>query len=230
MMKMTKKIKLAFLTAAVCTALMTGTLYAADGQPTELNGDTVDYNTNSGIIVATGNVVMKQGTSTVTGAQATYNSKTQEGTVTGGVVADKDDMHMTAEIVVTDGKNHMLASGSVIAIKGDKTLTGPRIDYYEDKDYILIEKDGKVTMPDGTFTADRMEGYLKDNRFTGTGHAHLLSPPRELEAGGDQADYYGEESGKVVLTGNAWAIQENNTLKSSRLTIYLADDKTKVEQ
>ena len=27
------------------------------------------------------------------------------------------------------------------------------------------------------------------------------------------------------MTGNAWAIQENNTMRGNRLTVYLADDR-----
>ena len=42
-----------------------------------------------------------------------------------------------------------------------------------------------------------------------------------MEAGGDNADYVGKEQGRVVLTGNAWAVKENNTMKSNKLTLYL---------
>ena len=41
------------------------------------------------------------------------------------------------------------------------------------------------------------------------------------KAGGDHADYVGKEQGRVVLTGNAWAVKENNTMKSNKLTLYL---------
>ena len=75
-----------------------------------------------------------------------------------------------------------------------------------------------------------MEGWLKDNHFKGIGNAHIVSPPKSFEGGGDQAEYFGQENGKAVLTGNAWAIQENNTMKSQRLTVHLADDgQAKVE-
>ncbi len=57
------------------------------------------------------------------------------------------------------------------------------------------------------------------------GRTHTMSPPRDFEGGGDVAEYWGKESGKAVLTGNAWAVQENNTLKSKKITIFLADDK-----
>ena len=47
-----------------------------------------------------------------------------------------------------------------------------------------------------------------------------------MEAGGDQVDYDGKQEGKAVLSGNAWAIQDNNTIRGNRLTVYLADDGT----
>ena len=43
------------------------------------------------------------------------------------------------------------------------------------------------------------------------------------EGGGDEAEYFGKDSGKLVLTGNAWAVQDNNTLKSGRLTVFLQE-------
>ena len=80
---------------------------------------------------------------------------------------------------------------------------------------------GTITTQDGTFTADYMEGWMNDEHCKGVGSAHVVSPPRQFEGGGDEAEYFGKESGKLVLTGNAWAIQENNTLRSQRLTVYL---------
>ena len=47
--------------------------------------------------------------------------------------------------------------------------------------------------------------------------------PKNFEGGGDMLEYFGKENGKVVLTGNAWAIQDNNTLKSGRLTVFLQE-------
>jgi lipopolysaccharide export system protein LptA len=226
MMKL-KKMQMALLTTAVCF-ILTGTLYAADSKPVELNANTVEYDTQTGLITATGSVKMIQDGAVLTGASAQYNSKTQEGFVTGGVVADKADMHMTAATIKTSGANHMIATGNVVVVKADKTLTGPQIDYYPDTDYAVIESNARVTMTDGTFTSDRMEAYLKENRLIGTGNVHIVSPPRNLDAVGDQATYYGQDDGKVILTGNAVATQNNNTLRSNKLTIYLAGGKADV--
>jgi len=230
MMNYTKKMKTALLTASFCT-LLSGTLYAADNKPVELTADTVEYNSQSGVINAVGNVVMVQEGTRMTGAHGVYNSKTQEGTVSGNVVADKDGMHMTAETVVTDGKNHMQATGNVIAVKDDKTLTGPLIDYYTDRNYAVVPSDAKLAMQDGSIiTSNKMEAYMTEDHLIGTGNVHIVSPPRNLEAFGDQLDYYGKEDGKAILTGNAVATQDNNTLKSNRLTIYLADGQAKVKE
>lgn len=222
-----KKMQMALLTTAACF-ILTGTLYAADSKPVELNANTVEYDTQTGLITATGSVKMIQDGAVLTGASAQYNSKTQEGFVTGGVVADKADMHMTAATIKTSGANHMIATGNVVVVKADKTLTGPQIDYYPDTDYAVIESNARVTMTDGTFTSDRMEAYLKENRLIGTGNVHIVSPPRNLDAVGDQATYYGQDDGKVILTGNAVATQNNNTLRSNKLTIYLAGGKADV--
>lgn len=223
MMNYLKKWKVAALTAGICM-VFGGTLYAADNKPVELTADTVEYNSQSGMVTATGNVVMIQEGARITGVRGEYNSKTQAGTVSGNVVADKEDMHMTADTVKSLDANHMLATGNVVAVKADKTLTGPIVDYYSDKNYVIVPSNAKVVMADGTMTSDKLEGYLTDNHLIGTGNVHILSPARNMEAFGNQADYYGQEQGKVILTGNAVAIQDNNTIKSNRLTLYLADD------
>ena len=58
-----------------------------------------------------------------------------------------------------------------------------------------------------------------------------MSPPRKLEAGGDRMDYYGLKVNKAVLTGHAWAVQDNNTMHGNVLTLYLAQDgQAKVSQ
>lgn len=222
-MEKIEKLKRILAIAAVGAALTSGTLYAA-GEPASLDGDTVDYDMKTGVITATGNVLMTKGSARVAGAKAVYNSKTEEGNVTGGVIAQKEDMRMTAAECMTDGKDHMIATGDVHGQKADKTFAGERVDYFAPDEYMLMETGGIVTSKDGTITADRLEGWLKEDRYKGTGHAHLVSPPKKLEAGGDQLDYFGQQQGKAILTGNAWAIQDNNTLNSSRLTIYIADD------
>ena len=206
-------------------------------EPSELNADNVEYNMNSGIVLATGNVLLKHGTGRATGARAMYNTKTMEAYLTENVIAERDGVKITCNDLRSDGKGHMQANGNVHGTQiiqpnekypnGDtRTFTGEHVDYYpDDKKHFVVPTGGLITMNDGTFTADHMEGWLDDEHYIGTGNAHAVSPPRQMEAGGDRADYFGQEGGKLVLTGNAWAIQENNTVRGNRLTVYMAEDK-----
>ncbi|SFT61768.1 lipopolysaccharide export system protein LptA [Selenomonas sp. GACV-9] len=218
------KMKKTLLALAVSVVLPMSSMSAA-GEPAELDADTVTYDMSTGVATATGDVLMKRGTARVSGATATYNSKTQEATVEGNVIATRDDMRMTCAKVVSDGQGHIMAVGSVQGVQGDKSFAGEQVDYYpEQGKYVLMPSGGTLTSADSTFTANRIEGWLDAEHYIGTGNAHVVSTSRNMEAGGDQMDYQGKEQGVVVVTGNAWAIQDNNTLKSNRLTLYLAQD------
>ncbi len=232
-MNIKDNIKKAILLAGVATIALSGTIYAAAdsaGEKASLDAEEVEYDMNSGIVKATGNVVMVKGNATVTGNYAEYDSNKKDGKVIGNVVAVKEDMRMSADSVVTDGSNHMIASGSVNGTKADKHFVGPRVEYFDSNQYVLIPNGGTISSNEGTFTADYMEGYMTDDRLLGRGNVHMISPPNNMEAGGDQLEYFGTESGKAILTGNAWAVQDNNTLKSKKLTVFLAEDgKAKVK-
>lgn len=221
------KMKGLLMALVALTSLQMGTLYAAESGdvPASLDADTLEYNMNTGEAVASGNVLLKRGTSKVAGAHATYNSKTQAATVDGNVIAVRDDLRMTCEHLMSDGQEHMMATGNVHATQGDKSFSGEQVDYFpQQNDYVVIDRGGTMTQGDDTFTADRIYGWLKDEHYIGQGNAHVVSPSRGMEAGGDQMDYYGKTDKKAVITGNAWAVQENNTMRSNRMMIYLADD------
>ena len=236
-MNMKNNIKKAIVLASIASLAISGTIYAADDtskEKTTLDAEEVEYDMESGLANASGNVVMTKGNAVVTGDYAEFDSKTKNGKVSGHAVAVKEDMHMSANVVVTDGSNHMVASGSVDGTKADKHFAGPQVEYFDTNQYVLIPNGGQIDGPEGTFTADYMEGFMMTNRIIGKGNAHMVSPPNNMEAGGDQVDYYGADpgaqNGKAILTGNAWAIQDNNTLKSKKLTVFLADDgKAKVK-
>lgn len=205
--------------------------------PSSLNADEVTYDMNSGVITATGNVLLKHGTGKATGAKAMYNVKTMESYLVENVIVTRDDLKITCNSLRNNGQGHMQADGNVIGTQtispnekypnGDtRTFKGEHVDFYpDDKKHVVIPTGGIVTSGDGTFTADHMEGWLDEEHYIGTGNAHAISPPRQMEAGGDRVDYFGKDQGKAILTGNAWAIQENNTIRGNRLTVYLADDK-----
>ena len=211
-------------------------------EDSSLAADQVDYNMNAGTISAEGNVLLRYGTGTATGTRAMYNTNTQEAYLIGNVIVVREGMRLTCDSLINDGYGHMQADGNVYIEQkveptpdkpqGDlRTFTGGHVDYYpDDRQHIVIPTGGIAKSNDGSFTADYMEGWIDDQYYVGQGNAHLLSVPRQLEAGGDRIDYYAAENGKAVLSGNAWAIQENNRLKGNRVTVYLADEPKKPGQ
>jgi lipopolysaccharide export system protein LptA len=219
------------LMAVLAAALIFGTadgLCAVRSGPVEVAADTIDYDATTGVINAKGGVSMTQDAAVLTGANAEYNVKTQESHITGGVKVIKEDMTMTAAEVKGYGNSRFVATGNAVLVKGQNTLTGPLIDYDAAKQYALVPQSAYLSMPDGTMTADRLEAFINENRAAGSGNVHIVSDTRHLDATSDNAVYYGgqeQQQGKVVLTGNARAVQEGNVLTGETLTIRL-DDKT----
>ena len=208
-----------------------------DDQPSEVNADVIEYDMNTGVVAAEGNILLKHGTTRATGLHAMFNVNTKEAHLIGNVIVVDEDMRITCNALKSNGQGHMVADGNVIATQnlapnekypeGDtRTFTSEHIDYFpDDRKHVVIPTGGVAeSRVEGTFTADNMEGWIDDERYIGKGNAHLVSTQRNLEAGGDQVDYDGKQEGKAVLSGNAWAIQDNNTIRGNRLTVYLADD------
>lgn len=212
--------------AAMSMVMSMGTIFAADEEPISMDADTVEYDMKTGVVKAKGDILMVQGDLKITGQDGEYNVNTQEGRLEGNVIAVKPSksMRVTADKVTSDAQQHMVATGNVHGVMEDKTFDGTIIEYFQPQDYVLIRERGIVTSKDGTFTADVMEGYLKDEHLIGRGNVYVVNPVNDMEAGGDLLNYYGLDQGKAVLTGNAWAVQNNNTLKSNQLTILLAKD------
>ena len=222
-----KKLYRGILTLLAVGAVCTAAAAPQQGnEPTNLTADSLTYDTTTGLVTAEKNVRLEQGTGWIEGARATYNTKTEEGTVEGGVRAMREDMNLSCDRLFAASQEHWQATGSVHMVKAERTFTGPQVDYYPSQnDYILAGSGGTITSADGTLTADRLEGWMKENRFIGTGNAHIVSPPRDLEGGGDRMEYFGGvERPYVVLDGSAWVFQGNNMARSNHMTVYLADD------
>ena len=220
------KLKKTLALAMVCFVISGANLYAADSnKPVDLSADVLEYDTETGVITATGSVKMLQENAILTGEIAKYNNKTKEGFVSGNVLVKRDNLTIKAAQVVTEGSNQITATGDVVATEADKILTGSKIDYYIDKEYAIIPENAKITMTDGTMTANKLEAYLKDNHIFAEGNVRIISDTKNLEATADNAAYYGEEKGKVILSGNATAMQDNNILRGNTLTLYLAGEK-----
>ena len=228
----------------ICAALTAAMLISSAAmaaqtteEPSEVNADTIEYDMNTGIVTAEGNVLLKHGITRATGLHALFNVNTKEAHLIGNVIVVRDDMRITCYKLTSNGQGYMSADGNVIATQtvapdekypdGDtRTFTSECIDYFpDDRKHVIIPTGGVITSAvEGTFTADQMEGWIDDEHYIGSGNAHLVSTSRNMEAGGDNVDYDGKDAGKAVLSGNAWAFQNNNTIRGNRLTVYLADD------
>ena len=219
------------------SAMLVSSAAPKDDLPSEVNADAIEYDMNTGLVSAEGNVLLKHGPTRATGLHALFNVNTKEARLIGDVIVVREDMRVTCAALASNGQGHMFADGNVIATQtvapnekypdGDlRTFTGEHIDYFPDeRGHVVIPNGGVAeSKAEGTFTADKLEGWLDDEHYIGIGNVHMISTARNLEAGGDQIDYSGRDQGRAILSGNAWAIQDNNTIRGNRMTVYLADD------
>lgn len=211
--------------AAVFTLVAATAISAPTDKPVELTADTIEYDAKSGVMNAQGSVTLVRDKAVLTGASAQYNTKSKEALVTGGVKVVREDTTLTAAEVRSFNDNYLVATGNALLTKGENTLAGPKIEHWVDRQYSLVPTSARLTMPDGWMTSNRLEAFHSEDRAVANGAVHIVSDKRSLDATSDQAVYYGSKSGqgKVVMSGNAKAVQEGNVLTGKTLTIYLDD-------
>lgn len=217
------KIKSVAALAAAFMLLGSSALYvpafAAQGSGFNVKADEIEYDMTSGNGTAKGNVVILHDGGKATAAAAEFNSKTMSGKLTGGVVADKDDAHITCATFVMHNEDFVSAVGEASVTKEDKTLTADQIDYHSDVEYAeTIGSWGQLTSTDGSvLTAAQITYNGKTGLAEATGNVDIVSPPRNLTAKADKAIYDTNNDGKVELIGNATATQDGNTVSGNRL-------------
>lgn len=217
------KIKSVTALAAAFMLLGSSALYvpafAAQGSGFNVKADEIEYDMTSGNGTAKGNVVILHDGGKATAAAAEFNSKTMSGKLTGGVVADKDDAHITCATFVMHNEDFVSAVGEASVTKEDKTLMADQIDYHSDVEYAeTIGSWGQLTSTDGSvLTAAQITYNGKTGLAEATGNVDIVSPPRNLTAKADKAIYDTNNDGKVELIGNATATQDGNTVSGNRL-------------
>lgn len=216
----------AIFAVAILLSLAAATgITAPTDKPVELTADTIEYDAKSGVMNAQGGVKLTRDKAVLTGASAQYNTKSKEAYVTGGVKMVREDTTLTAAEVRSYNDNYLVATGNALLTKGENTLAGPRIEHWVDRQYSLVPNSARLTMPDGWMTANRLEAFHGEDRAVANGSVHIVSDKRSLDATSDQAVYHGSKTGqgKVVMSGNARAVQDGNVLTGKTLTIYLDD-------
>lgn len=197
-------------------------------EPFQIQADTIEYNAKTGKMLASGagGVTLTQGSLTMTGAAADYNLNSQAGIITGNVKAIQDSMTLTAEQVQAREGGQLTATGNVLLSRGSDRLYAPKVDYYRDRQVAVVEKDAKLITADGVITSDSLETFFREKRSEAKGNVLIVSEQRKLQARADNATYYEAQSGqqgKIVLTGNARAVQDGNTVVGQTLTLYMDD-------
>ena len=177
-MTTTKKI----CAALAATLLLSSVALAAEKNdtPSEINADAIEYDMNTGLVAAAGNILIKYGTLRATGLQAIYNVNNKEAHLVGNVIVIRDDVRITCNALTAIGQAYMSADGNVVAVQtvapdetypeGDtRTFTAEHIDYFpDDKKHVVIPKGGVAqSAREGTFTADQMEGWLDEEHYVG---------------------------------------------------------------
>lgn len=189
-----------------------------------LSGDELDYDMESSLGIARGNVVLQQDGGVATGDYAQFNDKEKKGYMSGNVRAEKDGYVITANSLTVHSEDHISANGNAIIQHEGRTLKAPIIDYYKSKQFlqtgngraILIDTDGS------TLEADKIDYDKLSGVANAEGDVRIKSNSRNLTAKADTAIYrIGDENqgNYLELIGNAEATQDGNTVRGKHLKL-----------
>ena len=212
-------------TLVMCFAL-SGVCFAE----TVLEGDEIDYDFRTGQATVKGHVLLtRDDGSKVESAAGEYNTKSESGRLTGGVVATQPDGKATCNILeVKEAGDHLTAIGNAVLKKQDKTLRANQVEYYGKRKFMeTVGPWAQLSLDDGS-TLDA--AYINYDDNSGIANAknnvRINSTARNLTARGDNAIYNTKvEEGTIELIGNARATQDGNTITGNKLTLRGAGGK-----
>ena len=187
-------------------------------------GDTIDYDFRSSQTVAKGNVVLINNEGTAKAANAEYNTKTEAGQLTGGVVAVQGEAQITCNtLVMHAGGDQLTAIGNAILTKNDKTMYADQVEYFQSRQYMeTVGGWARLTMDNGqsSLEAVYINYDMKAGIANANGNVNINSTVRKLTASGDNAIYNTkEDDGTIELIGNATATQDGNTVSGQNLKL-----------
>lgn len=189
----------------------------------QIEGDIIDYDFRSGQATAKGHVVLTRDDSIVKAKDGDYNTKTEAGKLTGGVVATQPDGKASCNtLILHAGGDQLTAQGNAVLKKKDKTLRADQVEYFQSREYMeTVGSWAQLSMDDGS-TLDA--GYINYDQKSGIANAtdrvRIKSEVRKLTASGDKAVYNTKlDDGTIDLIGNATATQDGNTIKGNLLKL-----------
>jgi len=145
-----------------------------------------------------------------------------------------------AEETASPSKENIISQGEPIEINSD------RMDAYNREKLVKFSGHAVVKQGDKLLKADELRLYYKEepkkqtgkmkkpfdasgimDRISATGN--VSSTQGERTVTGDEAAYY-HEKGEVIITGNVVMREGKSVVKGCRVTIYLNENRGKVEQ
>ena len=226
-----------FVLAAAAALLSLGLATTALAAPSNFSvqADELEYDLGSGEAVAKGSVVLKQDGGVATANYARFNSKTKSGVLTGNVVADREDMHITCNEFIVHNENDLSAVGGASISKAGKRLNADRVNYYKAREFAeTIGGWARLTDSDGSMlNAAKIDYNMAAGVANAYGGVDINSPARNLTASADSAVYKTDNSGYVELLGNAKATQNGNSVAGDKLrltntNVAIADGDVKI--
>lgn len=226
-----------FVLAAAAALLSLGLATTALAAPSNFSvqADELEYDLGSSEAVAKGSVVLKQDGGVATANYARFNSKTKSGVLTGNVVADREDMHITCNEFIVHNENDLAAVGGASISKAGKRLNADRVNYYKEREFAeTIGGWARLTDSDGSvLNAAKIDYNMAAGVANAYGGVDINSPARNLTASADSAVYKTDNSGYVELIGNAKATQNGNSVAADKLrltntNVAIADGDVKI--
>lgn len=231
---MIKNKALHILAAALLSlGIMSTALAAPDNF--SVKADELEYDLQTGNGTAKGHVVLQQDGGTATADYAEFNSKSKSGVLTGNVVADREDAHISCSKFIMHNENYLSAVGNAVIVKNGRSLYADQVDYYKDSEFAqTVGSWARMTDTDGSvLNAAKIDYSIKEGVANAYGGVTIDSDARDLTASADKAIYRTDNDGYIELIGNAKATQKGNsvagdTLRLTNTNVASADGNVKI--
>lgn len=218
-----------FYAALAVLAIALGSVTTAMAD--DITADVLTYDGKAKVVTAKGNVVIHANEgATITAADGEYHFEDRSAFLEGGVHYAKNQETLTADKLFLYNDKTARGIGSVYYHDDaeNRTLKGDDVMYNSDTGFAKIEGNGYLESPDGSLAAPHIEGNLKQIKVVATGGVNLSSTLHNATGYGDQAVYTrtgrNGTDGRLVLQGNAWAVQNGNRFDGPEL-ILMDNDK-----
>jgi len=187
-MKKSKIVKI-YLLAIILTLIFHSHGTAGKGQEVLMNADRLEYSHESNLLQLFGNVSIEFKGITVRGENASFDTATQIGTMTGGIIIEQPGSNLTAKEAKVFYKEEKAVLIGNVHLKTKRNLTGRK----------------SPTPTISTLKAGMVEYYWKLNRGKAEGKVEVMTGGRRIR--GDRAFFDGKKN-TIQIMGNVRVEQD----------------------